>query len=64
MVEEAKDKKITELEHIIYIHDVTKRERECSDKKYAIKLVQDIVFAMVGLALLAVISALIALVVM
>ena len=43
--------------------EVTKKEREISDDRYAIKLVEKIVFGFVALILVAVAGALIALVV-
>jgi hypothetical protein len=43
--------------------EMMKEERECSDKRYAIKLVEGIVFALVGLLCIGVIGALIKLVI-
>lgn len=46
----------------LYIKEQTDKERDVSDKSYAIKLVEKIVFGMVGLICVAFIGSLIALV--
>lgn len=48
----------------IQIFDVIKQEREASDKKYAIKLVEVIVFTLVGILCVGVIGALLKLVIL
>lgn len=45
------------------IREVAKEEREVSDKAYAIKLVERVVFGMVGIILTSVLLALVALVI-
>ena len=57
------DKTKEELERDLAIRDTVEHERELSDQRYAIKLVERIVFAACGLVLVAVITAIIAMVV-
>jgi lipopolysaccharide/colanic/teichoic acid biosynthesis glycosyltransferase len=57
--DKTKEQLATELE----LHKTLCREREASDQKYAIKLVERIVLAACGLVLIAVVTALIAMVV-
>jgi len=52
-----------ELETEINIRDKLKEERELSDRSYAIKLIERIVFAMVSLILLGVLGAFIRMVI-
>jgi len=57
------DKTKEELERDLAIRDTVEYERQLSDERYAIKLVERIVFAACGLVLVAVITAIIAMVV-
>ncbi len=59
MVGETKE----ELAHEVFHNEKMKEERAISDSRYAIKLVETIVFGMVALILVSVIGALITLVV-
>ena len=52
-----------QLEHEITLNKCISEERKVSNQLYAIKLVEKIVFAFVGLVLVAVVGAMIALVV-
>ena len=47
----------------LLLRELLDKERETSDKLYAMRIVQDLVFGMVALILMAVVGALIALVV-
>lgn len=58
-----KDAKIEDLEHQLFHQKKMDEERAISDSKYAIKLVEKIVFGLVALVLVAFATALIALVV-
>ena len=60
---EFKDRRIADLNHQVFHNDQMAKERAISDKKYADKLVEKIVFGMVSFILLAVLSALVLLVV-
>jgi hypothetical protein len=53
-----------ELQHELDLKEAIRLEREITDKLYAIKLVEQIVFGMVGLILIAVVTALVSLVVL
>jgi hypothetical protein len=55
--------RLLELEAEVRMKEALDIERECNKKLYAIKLVEVIVFGMVGFILLAVLGALVALVV-
>ena len=57
------DRTNEELRHDLAIYENLQRERERSDQRYAIKLVERIVFAACALILVAVLSGLVALVV-
>ena len=57
------DKTREELENELNLHKTLCDERELSDSRYAIKLVERIVFAACGLVLVAVFTALVAMVV-
>jgi hypothetical protein len=48
-----------ELQHELDLKEAIRLEREITDKLYAIKLVEQIVFGMVGLILIAVVTALV-----
>lgn len=58
----VKDKKIS-AEEELFAKGVCEKERELSDKKYAIKLVEKIVFGLVALILTSVVVALLALII-
>lgn len=58
----TKDKNIS-AEQELFAKDICEKEREVSDRKYAIKLVEKIVFTFVGLVLLAFAGALIGLII-
>lgn len=53
-----------QLQHELDLRDLLEKERDKSDRNYAIKLVQTIVFTLVGLLAIGVVSALIKLVVL
>lgn len=55
-------KDVKQLETELLIRQKMDEERECSDRKYAIKLIETIVFSLVGLLAMAVVGALIKLV--
>lgn len=57
----VKDKITAEEE--LFAKAICEKEREVSDRRYAIKLVETIVFALVGLILAGVITALLALII-
>jgi hypothetical protein len=58
------DKTRADLERELEIRRAIDKEREIADKKYAIKLIETIVFTLMGVIALAVLGALIKLVVM
>lgn len=58
----TKDKKINADEQL-FAKEVCEKERKISDDKYALKIVEKIVFGLVGLILVAVVTALLALVI-
>lgn len=62
-MEEKSNHPIGCLEHEIYHNEQMKQEREISDARYADKLVQKIVYGAVGLMLISLVTAIIALVV-
>lgn len=60
---EDNEQEVEELRHSVFHNKRMEEERALSDSKYAIKLVENVVFGMVGVILLAVVTALVALVV-
>jgi lipopolysaccharide/colanic/teichoic acid biosynthesis glycosyltransferase len=62
-IEQSQQDKIDDLEHQLYHKERMKDEREISDARYAVKLVEKIVFGMVTLILITVVGAIVALVV-
>lgn len=57
------EKSKEDLERELELRQAIERERELADKKYAIKLIETIVFTLMGVLALAVLGALIKLVV-
>lgn len=57
------EKTLEELQMELMLLEAIKKEREITDRLYAIKLVEKIVFAMVGFILIAVLGAIVALVI-
>jgi hypothetical protein len=53
-----------QLENTLDMKEALEAERECSDRRYAIKLIETIVFTLIGTIALAVLGALIKLVVL
>jgi len=60
----SSEKTKEDLERELELRQAIERERELADKRYAIKLIETIVFTLMGVLALAVIGALIKLVVM
>lgn len=52
-----------QLEEILRVEEITKREREISDRMYARKIAETILFSLVGMFCIAIVSALIKVVV-
>jgi hypothetical protein len=57
------EKTLEELQMELMLLEAIKKEREITDRLYAIKLVENIVFAMIGFILIAVFGAIVALVI-
>lgn len=57
------DEQVVELQHKVYHNEMMEKERAISDERYAVKLVERIVFGFCAIILVAVVGAIVALVV-